>query len=57
MIRIDREYRIREDIGFILDAERINRADLAEKTKISRTTLDEINRKGKTTDRDRKSVV
>ena len=49
MIRIDREYRIREDIGFILDAERINRADLAEKTKISRTTLDEINRKGKTT--------
>ncbi|MBQ7182390.1 MAG: DUF3990 domain-containing protein [Clostridia bacterium] len=50
MIRIDREYRIREDIGFILDAERINRADLAEKTKISRTTLDEINRKGKTTD-------
>ena len=37
---INCEYRIREDIAFILEAERMNYAELAEKTRISRTTAD-----------------
>ena len=47
---INCEYRIREDIAFILEAERMNYAELAEKTRISRTTLNEIIRTGKTTE-------
>lgn len=50
MITIDCEYRIREDIGFILETEKLNAAELAKKTKISRTTLEEIAKKGTTTD-------
>ena len=50
MLKVNCEYSIREDIAFILDAERMNYSELAEKTKISRTTLDDIIRKGKTTD-------
>ena len=50
MIKIECSYRIREDIEFILDAERMNQSELAEKTKISRTTLDGIFKTGKTTD-------
>ena len=50
MIKVDCGYRIREDITFILEAERMNYAELAEKTRISRTTLDGIIKKGKTTD-------
>ena len=50
MLKVYCEYSIREDIAFILDAERMNYSELAEKTKISRTTLDEIIKKGITTD-------
>jgi hypothetical protein len=50
MIKVDCEYSIKEDIEFILKTERMNRSELAEKTKISRTTIDEIMKKGKTTD-------
>lgn len=50
MMKVDCEYHIREDIAFILEAERMNCTELAEKTRISRTTLNEIIKKGKTTD-------
>ena len=50
MLKVNCEYSIREDIAFILEAERMNYTELAEKTTISRTTLDEIIRKGKATD-------
>ena len=50
MIKINNEYTIKDDIGFILESEKINISDLAAKTKISRTTLEEISKKGKTTD-------
>lgn len=43
-------YRIKEDIGFILETEQINISDLSSKTGISRTTLEQIKRTGKTTD-------
>lgn len=49
MIEVKCEYQIKEDIGFILEAERINDAELAERTKISRTTLDGIVKRGRTT--------
>ena len=41
------DYKIKEDIDFILEAERINASELSEKTRISRTTLEEIKRTGK----------
>ena len=50
MIEVRCEYKIKEDIGFILEAEKINNAELAERTRISRTTLDKIAKKGRTTD-------
>lgn len=50
MMKIECGYNIKEDIGFILEAEKINRAELSEKTHISRTTIDEILNKGVTTD-------
>ena len=40
------EYKIREDIGFILEAEGINKLELSEATGISRSTLDSIEKKG-----------
>ena len=49
MMKVDCGYRIKEDIGFILETEGLNQAELSEKTKISRTTLEEIKKKGKTT--------
>lgn len=48
-MKIDCEYRIREDIEFIIEAERINKLELSESTGISRTTLDSIEKKGFTT--------
>ena len=48
MIKVDCDYRIREDIGFILEAEKTNYADLSAKTRISRTTFEEIKKTGKT---------
>ena len=45
MIKVNCDYNIKEDIGFILETEKINCIDLSERTKISRTTLDGIQKK------------
>lgn len=50
MIMTGCSYRIKEDLGFILEAERLNCSELSERTKISRTTIDEIAKGKKTTD-------
>ena len=50
MIHIGCDYNIKDDIGFILEAERINNLELSERTKVSRTTLDTINKQGKARD-------
>lgn len=47
MLRVDCDYNIKDDIGFILEAEKINNIELSERTKVSRTTLDGIEKKGK----------
>lgn len=47
MIKVDCEYPIHEDIGFLLEAEKMNMLEFSEKTKISRTTLDGIMKTGK----------
>ena len=47
MIKVDCDYNIKEDIGFILEAEKINNIELSERTKVSRTTLDAIEKQGK----------
>ncbi|MBQ8138574.1 MAG: DUF3990 domain-containing protein [Lachnospiraceae bacterium] len=49
MLKVDLDYRIKDDIELILESERINNKELSERSKISRTTLDEIIKKGKTT--------
>lgn len=49
MISVKCGYKIKEDIGFILEAEKINKLELSEATKISRTTLDAIERRGTAT--------
>ncbi len=48
-MNINCEYKIREDIGFILEAEGINKLELSESTKISRSTLDSIEKNGNAT--------
>lgn len=50
MIKVDCDYNIKEDIGFILETEKINSIELSERTKVSRTTLDGIGKKGKARD-------
>jgi hypothetical protein len=50
MITIENDYRIREDIGFFLESENLNISEVSEKTKISRTTIEEIKKTGKTVD-------
>ena len=40
------DYKIRDDMGFIIEAEGINKTELSEATGISRTTLDSIEKKG-----------
>lgn len=50
MINVKCDYSVKEDIDFIKDIEKITDSDLASKTKISRTTLEEISKTGKTTD-------
>lgn len=47
MIKISCEYNIKDDIGFILEAEKINVLELSERTKVSRTTLDTVAKTGK----------
>ena len=46
MISVKCYYRIKEDIGFILEADKTNYAELSGKTGISRTTLEEIQKTG-----------
>ncbi len=50
MIRVACEYAISEDIGFLMEAEKINLHELAEKTGVSRTTIDGIMKTGKARD-------
>ena len=50
MINIDCEYRIKEDIEFIIETEKINKLELSKKTGISRVTLDGIAKNGTTID-------
>lgn len=50
MIHVSCEYRIKEDIGFFAEAEKINKLELSESTKISRTTLDAIEKRGSAAD-------
>ena len=50
MIKLECDYNIREDIGFILEAEKINNTELSERTKVSRTTLDAIEKQGRARD-------
>ena len=50
MIKVDCDYNIKEDIGFILESEKINSTELAERTNVSRTTLDSIKKQGKARD-------
>ena len=46
MIKVACDYNIKEDIGFILESEKINNIEFAERTKVSRTTLEGIVKKG-----------
>lgn len=50
MITVKCDYNIKEDIRFILESEKINSSELSERTKVSRTTLDAIEKQGKTRD-------
>ena len=50
MININCEYKIKEDIDFIIETEKINKIELSKKTGISRVTLDGISKNKKTTD-------
>lgn len=49
-MNINCEYQIKEDIGFFIEAEKINKLELSELTKISRTTLNAIEKRGTATD-------
>ena len=46
MIQVNCDYNITNDIGFFMDAEHINHIEFARRTKVSRTTLDEIMKRG-----------
>ena len=46
MIKVNCEYKIKEDIGFIIEAEKINVLELSEATRISRTTFNAIDKRG-----------
>ena len=50
MIKVDCDYNIKEDIGFILESEKINSRELSERTKVSRVTLDSIEKQGRARD-------
>jgi copper oxidase (laccase) domain-containing protein len=43
------EYKLKENIGFILESEKMNDLELSNNTGISRTTLNEIKSNGKST--------
>ena len=42
MVKVDCNYKIKEDIAFLLESEGINKNELSEGTKIARLTLDGI---------------
>ena len=46
MIHIDCGYSLVEDINFLMEADHINRVEFSKRTKVSRTTLDEIVKRG-----------
>ena len=46
MIKVACDYNIKGDIGFILESEKINNIEFAERAKVSRTTLEGIVKKG-----------
>ncbi len=50
MIKVDCDYNIKDDVGFILESEKINSTELSERTKVSRTTLDAIEKQGQARD-------
>ncbi len=47
MITIDCEYRIKDDVLFMIEAEKINMLELSQRTQVSRTTLNSIIKSGK----------
>lgn len=49
-MKVNCEYKIKDDVGFILEAERINKSELSEATRISRATLDSIQNKSVASD-------
>ena len=46
MIHIDCGYSLVEDINFLMEADHVNRVEFSKRTKVSRTTLDEIVKRG-----------
>ena len=50
MLKVNCEYKIKEDISFFIEAERVNISELSEATRISRTTLNAIEKRGSTAD-------
>ena len=50
MMKVNCDYNIKEDIGFILESEKINSTELSERTRVSRTTLDAIQKQGQARD-------
>lgn len=46
MVKVDCNYRVHEDIKFIMECEKINRLELSQKTNVSRHTLDVIEKNG-----------
>lgn len=50
MIKAECEYTVKEDIGFLLEAEKINITELAERTGISRSTASSVMKTGKARD-------
>lgn len=45
MICVNCDYRLKDDIDFLLEAENINMLEFSKGTRVSRTTLDEIMKK------------
>ena len=45
MICVNCDYRLKADIEFLLEAENINMLEFLKRTRVSRTTLDEIMKK------------
>ncbi len=49
-MKINCEYKIKDDIGFIIEAEKINVLELSEATRISRTTINAVEKRGSAAD-------